>query len=65
MNKYEIYIDDIYNKGKTKKIAVESINVYNAHKQGLKNTNALREEISKIVLNGNVVYTFKHGFSEE
>jgi len=65
MNKYEITIEDIYDSKKAKKIALEGINVYMVHKQGLKHTNALREEISKITLNGRVVYTFKSGFSEE
>lgn len=65
MNKYEIYIEDIYNKGKTKKAYVESTNVYLAHKKGLESTNALREEISRIVSNDKTVFTFKNGFSEE
>jgi len=65
MNKYEIYIEDIYNKGKTKKVEVESINVYLAHKKGLKFANALREEISRIVTNDKTVFTFKNGFSDE
>lgn len=65
MNKYDLLIEDIYNRENNKKINVQAINVYSAHKEGLKNTNALREEISKITKNGNVVYTFKNGFSEE
>ena len=64
MNRYEIYIEDIYNK-EDKKIILDEINVYKAHKMGLKNTNALREEIVKIIKDGKVVYTFKNGFNEE
>jgi hypothetical protein len=65
MNKYEISINDIYERGKGKKITVESLDVYSAHKLGLKHTNALREEISKIMLNDKMVYNFKNGFFAE
>jgi len=65
MNKYDIYIEDIFDRNKSKHVSVESINVYIAHKEGLKKTNAIREEISKIIKSGNVVFTFKNGFSEE
>lgn len=65
MNKYDITINDIYEKGKVKKLSINSINVYEAHKQGLNHANALREEISKIMCGDNIVYTFKNGFSEE
>lgn len=65
MNKYEIYISDIYEKEKNKKMALEAINVYEAHKKGLKYTNSIREEILKILSNNGVVYTFKNGFNEE
>lgn len=65
MNKYDIYIEDIFDRSKSKQVSVQSTNVYLAHKEGLKNTNAIREEISKIIKSGNVVFTFKNGFSEE
>lgn len=65
MNKYEVQIEDIYNNGTVKKIYVEDINVYQAHKKGLNNVNALREEISRITKDGKTVYTFKNGFNEE
>lgn len=65
MNKYEIYIDDIFEKKRNKHIEVEASNVYLAHKQGLDHTNALREEITKITRNGELLYTFKNGFFEE
>lgn len=65
MNKYDVTINDIYEKGNSKKITVQAIDVYNAHKKGLKHTNALREEISKIMLDEKIVYTFRTGFSEE
>jgi hypothetical protein len=65
MNKYEVHIEDIYNKEGSKKLFVEDINVYRAHKKGLNSTNALREEISRIIKDGKTVYTFKNGFCEE
>jgi hypothetical protein len=65
MNKYDIYIEDIFDRSKTKQVSILSTNVYLAHKEGLKSTNAIREEISKIIKSGNVVFTFKNGFSEE
>jgi len=65
MNKYDISINDIYERDKSKRVTVESPNVYQAHKTGLKYTNALREEISKIMLGDKMVFTFKNGFSEE
>ena len=65
MNKYVVNINDIYEKDKNKKVIIESVNVIEAHKLGLKHTNALREEISKIMLGDKVVYTFKGGFFEE
>lgn len=65
MSKYDITISDIYEKGKSKKISIDAVNVYIAHKQGLKHTNALREEISKIMQGDKLVYSFKNGFSEE
>ena len=65
MNSYDLIIDDIYSRENSKKITLKAINVYIAHKEGLKQTNALREEISKITKNGNTVFTFKSGFSEE
>lgn len=65
MNKYEITVSDIYEKGKSKKMFIESQDVYSAHKKGLKYTNALREEISKIMHGDKLVYSFKSGFSEE
>ena len=65
MNKYEITVSDIYEKGKSKKVLIDSLNVYSAHKTGLKYTNALREEISKIMHGEKIVYSFRNGFSEE
>ena len=65
MNRYEVVIEDIYEKSKTKKVNIDAINVQQAHKTVLlSQTNALREEISKITSNGNTVYTFRSGFSE-
>jgi len=65
MNNYEVLIEDIYDRGKTKKVSVNDINVYMAHKKALYQTNALREEISKIYNEGRTVYTFNGGFTEE
>lgn len=65
MNNYDVHIEDIYDRNINKKISIRDINVYMAHKKGLKSTNALREEISRICTDGKVVYTFKNGFSEE
>ena len=65
MNKYEITVSDIYEKGKNKKVLIESVDVYSAHKKGLKYSNALREEISKIMHGEKLVYSFRNGFSEE
>lgn len=65
MNKYDITICDIYDKGNVKRLSIDSINVYEAHKLGLRHVNALREEISKIMHKDSTVYTFKNGFSEE
>jgi hypothetical protein len=65
MNKYTVFIEDIFNKNINKSYNINEINVYAAHKQGLKNTNALREEISKIIRDEKIVYTFKNGFCEE
>lgn len=65
MSKYDITISDVYERGKSRKISIDAADVYIAHKQGLKYTNALREEISKIMQGDRLVYTFKNGFSEE
>jgi hypothetical protein len=65
MNSYDVYIDDIYERNRTKKITVREANAFLAHKQGLKATNALREEISRVVCDNRVVYTFGGGFNEE
>lgn len=65
MNTYDVYIEDIYERNKSKKITVRDINVFLAHKQGLNSTNALREEISRVVCDGKVVYTYSGGFNEE
>ena len=65
MSKYDITVSDIYDKGKSKKISLNAPNVQNAHKQGLRYTNALREEILKIMQNDRLVYTFRSGFTEE
>lgn len=65
MKKYEVVIEDIYEKGKTKKINIDAINAQLAHKNGLKHTNALREEISKVIHEGKTVFSFKSGFSED
>jgi hypothetical protein len=65
MKRYEVYIEDIYNKEKSKKMIIDSFNAFEAHKNGLKYTNALREEITKITTNSVTVYNFKSGFNEE
>jgi len=65
MKRYEVVIEDIYEKGKSKKINIDAINAQLAHKSGLNQTNALREEISKIIHDGKPVYSFKGGFSED
>lgn len=65
MSKYDITVSDIYDKGMSKKISVHADNVHSAHKQGLRYSNALREEISKIMCNDKLVYTFRNGFTEE
>ena len=65
MKRYEVVIEDIYEKGSSKKMHIDAINAQLAHKQGLKQTNALREEISKIFHDGKPVYSFKGGFLED
>lgn len=65
MNTYTVIIEDIYDKSKTKKIQLSESNAFLAHKQGLKDTNALREEIVKITKDGRTVYALKSGFMEE
>lgn len=62
MNKYELLIEDIYDKNKNKTVVVHQSNVQLAHKDGLKHCNALREEIARITVRGKVVYTFRAGF---
>jgi hypothetical protein len=65
MKQYELLIEDIYDRNKNKRITVKDVNVYMAHKSGLKYTNALREEISRINSGDRTVFTFKTGFQEE
>jgi hypothetical protein len=65
MNKYEVTVEDVYDKNKTKKFIMGGHNVYEAHKSALTSVNAIREEISKMTKNGRTVFTFRNGFSEE
>jgi hypothetical protein len=65
MNTYSVVIEDVYDKTKTSKIQVQDTNVFLAHKQGLYQTNALREEIVKIISKGKTVFTLKGGFCED
>ena len=63
MKSYRLAIQDIYEKNRYKEVAVRAINSQLAHKEGLKQTNALREEIALIKDNNDrVVFTFKDGF---
>lgn len=63
MKKYNIIIQDIYEQEKQKHISVDAINPYEAHKKGLRNTNALREEIVIVKDSSNrIVFSFKDGF---
>ena len=65
MKQYSVIVQDIYEKEKQKHITVEAVNAQLAHKQGLRNTNALREEIALIKDQKNsVVYTYRDGFSD-
>lgn len=65
MKSYEVIVEDIYDKNKSKKVKLDAVNVYLAHKDGLKHANALREEISKIICKGKIVFTYSSGFSED
>lgn len=63
MKTYNVIIQDIYEKDKQKFVKVNAINSQIAHKEGLKDTNALREEIALIKdSSNNTVYTFRDGF---
>lgn len=63
MKQYSLIIQNIYEKEKQKSIKVQSINPQIAHKEGLRFTNALREEIALIRDDkNNIVYTYKDGF---
>jgi hypothetical protein len=65
MNSYNIIIQDIYEKEKQKHINVKALNPQLAHKGGLKNCNALREEIALIRdSNNSIVFSFRDGFVE-
>lgn len=65
MNTYNIVVQDIYEKEKQKHVAVVAQNAQLAHKNGLRHTNALREEISLIRdKQNNVVFTYRDGFVE-
>ena len=63
MDNFNISIQDIYEKNSQKNITVRALNSQLAHKEGLKSTNALREEIA-IIRDGkkNIVFTYKDGF---
>jgi hypothetical protein len=65
MNRYEVTVEDVYDKNKTKKLIIEGHGVQEAHKSALTNVNAIREEISNMTKNGRTVFTFRNGFSEE
>jgi nicotinic acid phosphoribosyltransferase len=65
MDTYSLTIQDIYEKEKQKHISVQARNAQLAHKEGLKQTNALREEIALIRNKKNIVFTFKDGFLSE
>lgn len=63
MKSYRLVVQDIYEKSRYKEVAVRADNSQLAHKEGLKHTNALREEIALIKDNNEkVVFTFKDGF---
>jgi hypothetical protein len=64
MKQYSLIIQDIYEKEKQKNIRVKTTNAQLAHKEGLKHTNALREEIALIREDKNIVYTYRDGFLE-
>jgi hypothetical protein len=64
MNTYSVTVEDIYDKSREKKFQVRERNAILAHKASLSNTNALREEITKIISSGKLVYSMKDGFSE-
>lgn len=64
MNTYSVTVEDIYDKSKEKKFQVNEKNAILAHKASLSKTNALREEITKIISSGKLVYSIKDGFSE-
>jgi hypothetical protein len=65
MKTYTVIVEDIFDKKKSKKFTLQDINVFMVHKNSLKNVNALREEVSRIICDDKVVYTFKDGFKEE
>lgn len=63
MNSYNLIVQDIYERDRQKHIAVKACNSQLAHKEGLRHTNALREEIAIIRDNSNnIVFTYKDGF---
>jgi hypothetical protein len=62
MNKYEIMIEDIYDKNKSKSVFVYQSNAFLAHKEGLNYTNALREDIIRITNKGKMVFNIRAGF---
>jgi hypothetical protein len=65
MKKYNIIIQDIYEQDKQKHVPIDAINPYEAHKKGLKHTNALREEIVIVRdSNNKIVFSYKDGFAQ-
>lgn len=65
MSIYELTIEDVYDKNKKKVILLKDTDVFQAHKEGLKSVNAIREEITKIQRNGRTIFTYRSGFFEE
>lgn len=65
MKTYNLIIQDVYEREKQKHINVKAANSQLAHKEGLKHTNALREEIAIVRdNNNNIVFTYKDGFTD-
>jgi ABC-type transport system involved in cytochrome c biogenesis ATPase subunit len=63
MKKYNVIVQDIYERNKQKHITIQAVDHYLAHKNGLKHTNALREEIAIIRdQNNSIVFSYKDGF---
>jgi len=64
MNKYDLLIEDVYDRSKTRNVTIHQLNAHLAHKDGLNHCNALREEIAKITSRGKVIYALRAGFLE-